>query len=201
MARRSDHNREELYDMAMTAAREIVQSDGHRALTARNVAERIGYSAGTLYNLFANLDELILHLNGATLEELHDDLARAALSGDPVADVNHLLDRYLAFTAARPQLWSLIFDHRLPDGSELPEWYQLKIDRVLGQLEAALAPLFADGQVAEKKESARIMWASLHGIWSLAITGKLNIVGLEPAGAMARTLIRNYLAGVRANQS
>ena len=198
MARRSDHNREELYQMALTAAREIVVADGHRALTARNVAERIGYSAGTLYNLFANLDELFLHLNGSTLEQLHDDLASLRPSGNPEADLHALLDRYLAFTAAQPQLWALIFEHRLPAGMDLPDWYQGKVDRVLALLEEALSPLFNAGQEAQKKESARVLWASLHGIWSLAIAGKLGIVTMEPVGAMARTLIRTYLAGLRA---
>ena len=76
MARRADHSREELCEIAMQAAERIVETDGLRALTARNVADAIGYSPGTLYNLFANLDELILQLNGRTLDALHDRLAR-----------------------------------------------------------------------------------------------------------------------------
>lgn len=67
MARRPDHSRDELYALAMNAARGIVERDGIRGLTARNIATAIGYSPGTLYNLFDNLDDLALQINGATL--------------------------------------------------------------------------------------------------------------------------------------
>jgi AcrR family transcriptional regulator len=60
MARRSDHSRDELYNLAMTAARDIVRREGMAALTARGLATAIGYSPGTLYNLFDSLDELAL---------------------------------------------------------------------------------------------------------------------------------------------
>ena len=43
MARRTDHSREELYENALAAAQNIVETDGFRALTARNVADAIGY--------------------------------------------------------------------------------------------------------------------------------------------------------------
>ena len=62
MARRSDHSREELYVMALAAAREIAEKDGLRGLKARRISREIGYTVGTLYNVFSNLDDLIIHL-------------------------------------------------------------------------------------------------------------------------------------------
>ena len=44
--------------MAMAAAREIAEKEGLRGLTARRIAREIGYTVGTLYNLFDNLDDL-----------------------------------------------------------------------------------------------------------------------------------------------
>ena len=61
--------------MAMSSARGIVQQEGLRALTARSLAAAIGYSPGTLYNLFENLDELALHVNASTLDALHAEYA------------------------------------------------------------------------------------------------------------------------------
>ena len=40
--------------MAMAAAREIAEVEGLRGVTARRVAARIGYSAGTLYTTERN---------------------------------------------------------------------------------------------------------------------------------------------------
>ena len=58
MARRSDHSRDELYELALVAARRIIEDGGYRALTARKVADHMGYSPGTLYNVFAGLDDV-----------------------------------------------------------------------------------------------------------------------------------------------
>lgn len=44
MARRSDHSKEELKNLITQTAREIVQKDGFTALTARNLAQTIGYT-------------------------------------------------------------------------------------------------------------------------------------------------------------
>ena len=68
MARRKDHSHEQLHTMATDAARELAEEEGLRGITARRIADKIGYSAGTLYNVFENLDDLIVHLNGSTLD-------------------------------------------------------------------------------------------------------------------------------------
>ncbi|RED49032.1 TetR/AcrR family transcriptional regulator [Aestuariispira insulae] len=198
MARRSDHNREELYALAMQAARDIAVHDGLKGLTARNIAKRIGYSAGTLYNLFKNLDEIALHVNAGTLDQLHDRLGEVALSGKPKKDIRQLLDAYLDFIGGNDRLWSLLFDHKLPDGTPLPDWYRARIARVLSLLEAALAPLFPEPDHPECQLSARVLWSSLHGICQLANADKLEIVSDEDTRALAHALVENYLAGLKA---
>ena len=74
MGRRNEHSREQLQEMAVTAADEIIASEGLRGLTARKVAGRLGYSAGSLYMVFDGLDDLILHVNARTLERLAHSL-------------------------------------------------------------------------------------------------------------------------------
>ena len=63
MARRKDHTREELTQLAIKAGRELVVEKGSAALTARNVAQAIGYTPGTLYNVFENIDALVAAIN------------------------------------------------------------------------------------------------------------------------------------------
>lgn len=181
--------------MALQSARAIVEAGGLEALTARKVAGAIGYSAGTLYNIFENLDDLILHLNGRLLDEMHERLTALPQGEDPDQDLRRLLDGYLAFIESRPNLWALLFEHSLPEGRPAPDWYRCKVARVLGVLEATFL-LASPGDTAEEaKRSARILWASLHGIWSLASTGKLELLTKETARDLAETLFRTYLAG------
>lgn len=200
MARRSDHSRAELYDLAMQAARGIVEKDGFRGLTARNVADAIGYSPGTLYNLFENLDEMIVHLNGQTLDDLYDHLTSGPITGDPRADLGRLLDGYLGYLETHPNLWTMLFEYTLRDGQTLPDWYTLKVSKVLGLLEAALSPLFGPGEENDKRDAARILWASLHGICSLSDAGKLRVVTTQTVREMAEGLVTLFLTGLAARE-
>ncbi|HEX6398630.1 MAG TPA: TetR family transcriptional regulator, partial [Steroidobacteraceae bacterium] len=63
MGRRNEHSREELRDLALRAAADIVSESGAAALSMREVARRIGYTVGALYIVFENLDDLSVHLN------------------------------------------------------------------------------------------------------------------------------------------
>ncbi len=200
MARRADHSREELYEIALQAASEVVEADGYRALTARNVADAIGYSPGTLYNIFENLDDMIVHLNGRTLDALYDRLSLHESAQTPETNLNGLLDGYLGFLEDHPNLWNVLFEYSLPTGKEPPDWYARKVSKVLGILEIALSPLFPDHQNEAKSNAARILWASLHGICSLSGSGKLKVVSAQSARVMAEGLLANYVAGLRANQ-
>ncbi|NQV22214.1 MAG: TetR/AcrR family transcriptional regulator [Rhodospirillales bacterium] len=199
MGRRSDHSRDELYELALNAARQIVEADGFRALTARNVADAIGYSPGTLYNLFENLDELVVHLNGRTLDELYDQLSGGPKTGVPEDDAGRLVAEYLSFLEQNPRLWNVLFEHKLPEGETLPEWYDVKVDKVLGRVEDALSPLFTPDDAEGKQHAARVLWASLHGICSLSETGKLDVVTPRPVRDMAVTLVKNFVTGLRVN--
>jgi AcrR family transcriptional regulator len=199
VGRRSDHSKEELYELALRAAREIIEVDGPRALTARNVADAIGYSPGTLYNLFENLDDLITHLNGRLLDEMGDALAGTPVGDDTRENLRLLLHRYLSFIGERANLWTLLFEHTIP-GERVPAWYRRKVEKVLSILETALAPSFRCNDGEAPKRSARVLWASLHGIWSLGSAGKLDALTADTTTEMAEDLIATYVAGVEAHQ-
>ena len=198
MARRSDHSREELHELVLAEARRIVESEGFRALTARRVAEAVGYSPGTLYNHFKNLDDLVVHLNGRTLEDLDRALARTPLAGDPEQDVLALALAYFDFVGEHPRLWELLFEYRLGEGSELPQWFTERIGQVLARMAAVLAPLFGPSEARQVEEAVQVLWASLHGIGSLATSGKLEGVTMRSVTDLTRSLVVNYVGGLKA---
>ncbi|MBF0588768.1 MAG: TetR/AcrR family transcriptional regulator [Magnetococcales bacterium] len=197
MARRSDHSREELYEMALDAAREIVLEVGVRGLTTRKVASRIGYSVGTLYNLFENLDDMIVHLNGRILDELHDWLVEDFRQGEPEFSLYALVESYLKFTRKNRTLWNVLFEYRFPEDQELPVWYQEKINRLLRVIERSITPLFTPDREQDRQHAAYVLWCGLHGICALSSTDKLGIVSSKSISEMAGSLITNYLAGIR----
>jgi len=118
MARRNQHSREELQALAVHAVRELVEEQGLAKLSVRKVAERIRYTPGMLYHVFANLDDLILHANAATLDALLAEV-ETVNTGSPQQALHHMASAYLALAREQTALWQMVFMHRMQaaDGS------------------------------------------------------------------------------------
>ena len=200
MGRRSIHTPEQLRQLILDAAAAIIEAHGLAGLSAREIARRIGYSPGTIYNMFENLDDVVLNVEGRVLDALDERLAaELAKGGDQKALVLQLAQTYLAFTHERPKLWNLLFEHYMLGGLETPPWYQEKLERLMSRVEAAVAPLFPPEAVLERQRAARVLWAGVHGITSLSTANKLTNVTSDAAALLISDLVSNYLAGVAAN--
>ncbi len=196
MARRSDHSREEIREMALAAAEEIVSEHGHTGLSARKVASAIGYTVGTLYLVFDNLDDLILQVNGRTLDRLHAQMVKEqARYRDPRKRLLQLGHTYIHFADKDPHCWEMIFERRSPQAQKMPEWFREKVARMFSLVESGLEPLAEHQSSQEIAQAARALWSGVHGICILAITGKLDIAGVESVQDLTQSLMSNYLRG------
>ncbi|MCG7872640.1 MAG: TetR/AcrR family transcriptional regulator [Candidatus Thiodiazotropha lotti] len=196
MARRGEHSREEIRDMAMEAAEQIIVEQGHDGLTARKVASEIGYTVGTLYLNFENLDDLIMHVNARTLDRLYQVMTSGEIQN--LTDEERLIrlgQIYIHFAYGDPHLWALIFEHRLPEGRPTPEWYVEKIMQIFAVVEETLIPFAPNQKENEISQAARTLWAGVHGICILGVTQKLGDVSEDSVQGLARSLIVNYLSG------
>ena len=196
MGRRSDHSREELKELALAAAERIVDREGQAGLTTRKVAAEIGYTVGTLYLVFRNLDDLMLHVSARTLTTLERELvASATKCRSPEARVLALAFAYVRFAGAHYRRWTMIFDHRLPEGDSVPPWFLGKIMGLFHLLEEALRPLAGRGSPQRVALAARALWGGVHGICALGYSGSLAVAGDESPQALTESLVKNYLAG------
>ncbi len=200
MGRRSVHTAEELRELILDASTELIEANGLAGLSAREIARRIGYSPGTLYNIFENLDDLVLTIEGRLLDRLDVALGDVAPSSTSTQAVHRLAQAYLRFTDANPKLWNLLFEHHLPPGREVPGWYQSKLEGLLARVEHALDPLLPDADTQTRRRAARVLWAGVHGITSLATTEKLSLVSTETAPALVDDLVSAYLKGLTEKQ-
>lgn len=197
MGRRSVHTPDELRELIIEATTAIVQQDGLEGLSAREIAKRVGYSPGTLYNVFENLDDLLLIIEARLLDELAGRLAGTDASGTPGDRLRRLVGAYFVFTQERPKLWNLLNEHRMPAGREVPEWYQAKVEKLLMPLEEALAPLLVGSDPGSKKRHARTLWASVHGMTSLSTADKLSHVTAHAGRSLVDGLVSTYLDGLQ----
>ena len=183
MARRSDHTPEELHALIIDTAIKLIEDNQTTKVTARQIADAIGYTPGTLYTHFANLDEIILHVNARTLAALQawllDRLACTEHSSK--GSLVEMGLAYLEFAEANPQRFQLMFTPRIAKGTALPSYLQTEIDRLFGLLTeqlSAIAP--ADEETLEI--GARALWSGVHGAASLALADQLftDMPNVEP---------------------
>jgi AcrR family transcriptional regulator len=196
MGRRSIHTPEELRELILQAATDIVEQDGLEGLSAREIAKRIGYSPGTLYNVFENLDDLLLTIEARLLDRLAERLAATDESGTPQQRVHRLVGTYYSYTQEKPKLWNLLIEHRMPAGRQVPDWYQTKLESLLIPLEQALAPLVHSTDKGAQKRAARTLWAGVHGMTSLSTANKLSHVTAHAGQSLVDELVSTYIAGL-----
>lgn len=193
MARRNDHSREQLREMALTAAREIVATEGLAGLSVRKIAAQIGYSPGSLYQLFENLDDLCWQINAITLKQLLEQLVQ--VTGDsPLLKLNNYASCYLKFAVSRPGLWGLLFEHQSRAG-EMPAALGENIERLFSLIELPLSELRDNKADQECRLAARTLWAAVHGVVVLHRQDKLFSVELAGAEASLVLLIDNFTQG------
>ena len=104
-----------------------------------------------------------------------------------------IADGYMAFVRQNHRLWSILVDYARRDPGPLPEWYDAALARPLSLVKDALAPLFPDAE--DRRRSVAALWAALHGIAALALSGKLGMVTPDDAPTLARLVVERYIAG------
>ena len=195
MTTRTKMSREELRAGMLKAARELIEEGGVAALTAREIAKRVGCALGTTYNIFKNLDDLIVEINGETLTDLLEALkvARAPELSSQEALVA-FAGAYVDFTQAHSHRWLALFEHRLPPGQHLPDWYHRRLASLFDMVEQELHGLDLPPEICA--QSARILWAGLHGLCSLGLTGKLSLIANQSVKELAERHVEVHLAGI-----
>lgn len=190
MARRQDHTPEALRALLLQAARELITADGLRGLTARALAARVGYTPGTIYNVFADMDGLLLAVHGETLAALERVLRETLMVTPPgFQRITALAHGYCRFAEANAPLWLALF--ATPHRGRLPRWYQLQLQALFTLLEEQLRLCLGQGN-AESRRTARLLWACLHGITMLTLDGRLRGIGGSKTDELVTALLQPY---------
>jgi AcrR family transcriptional regulator len=192
MARRSDHSREELEELAVSKAVEIIDKKGMSAFGARGVAKAMGYTAGTLYHVFGDLDRFMLRVNARILDDWHEDLAKslARTKKDPL---RCLTQGYIDFARKHYNRWTALFEFRAAKPAPPPDWYASRLARLFGLVENAIMP-HSGGDRRRARRDAKVLWAGIHGICVLSLSGKLDIVGADKTEILVNALLDRYMA-------
>ncbi|MGB3621941.1 TetR/AcrR family transcriptional regulator [Ketobacter sp. MCCC 1A13808] len=194
MARRNDHSKEEVQSMAIEATRTLISREGIDGVSARKVAQEIGYTVGTLYQNFDNIHDLILHANAFSLSELLAELENASiLTRNKLNLVTAIADAYLEYAQTHERQWSAIFKHALPQDQLMPDWYQTRIDALFSVIEVALHTLAPQRDRKSIQIAARTLWSGVHGICILHVGDKLYSHSIATPSLLIKSLVTHFL--------
>ena len=194
MARRSEHSLDEIRVMVLNAAEAIVTNEGYSELKMRKIAREIGYTVGSIYMVFTNMADLIMHIKARTLDDIAAQLQQVQDCA-PEQCIADLAKVYLGYASQNFNRWSMIFEYRLPQDAEIPEWYQEKVEHVFSRVEAQFSKLAPQCSAQQSKQAARALWSGVHGICILSLTGKLDAVGIKDVEDAVVLLVESFIDG------
>ncbi|MBX7080515.1 MAG: TetR/AcrR family transcriptional regulator [Nannocystaceae bacterium] len=177
-----------LHDEIIRVSIEIGAEAGEEGLTMRAIASRLGMSSTGIYQHFDSkasiLREIRFHGVGMLLEALtrgtastQDDAASDGASTAPEHQLRSMAHAYLGFARANPWLYRLLFDEEELDWSTLSSE---EMRRALGPIvvtRETIAAGIARSSLRSDLDvdhSALLIWASLHGLASLLLSGRLS---------------------------
>src|SRR5262249_3287955 len=173
--------RRNLKESLIDAAEQGISSYGLPGLRARSLAERIGCAVGAIYNVVADLDELIMLVNARTLAALERELVEADTApadrrnGDTAVErLCRLALAYLDFAVGQRRRWRAVFEHRLPPGKAMPDWYLEDQMRLFSYVEGPVGELLPGISPVRRALIARTLFSAVHGIVTLGLEEKLQ---------------------------
>jgi AcrR family transcriptional regulator len=167
--------RSNLREEIIAKAGALIETEGLEAVQARRIAREAGCAVGTVYNLFGDIDGLIVAINATTLDMLGGAISAEAESlhdGTLEQRLSRLAMTYVGFALKQRRRWEAVFKHRLPDGREVPTSYIADQNRLLGVIETVIASHIENPE--HLRRVARALFGAVHGIVALALDRRLG---------------------------
>jgi len=173
---RRSRQREELRGQILAAARQVVLTDGYRALTMRRIAEAVEYSPAAIYQYFENRDAIASALMAEGFELLAAAFEPLAVIADPRARLEAVAQAYVQFGLEHSETYRLMFMEdphmtaSLLGGASNPEDAGA---RAYAALIGPLAELRERGRLRpdlDVQPVADALWSALHGVVALKLT-------------------------------
>lgn len=172
---KSDFQRQEMRTAILDAARELFVERGLEAVTMREIARRIGYSATAIYLHFRDKESLIRELCDADFLTLARELQAIEKIANPIERLHLLGLGYVKFAMSYPNHYRLMFmtpqlpcdpnSSNIETGNPEQDAYAHLLHMVT---EAHVAGLFRN-DLDNPQVIAQTLWAGLHGVCALEI--------------------------------
>ncbi len=152
----------------LEAAKQIITTQGVESVSARKIAELAGYSYATIYNYYADLDELLSAAKASMVADVMRYM-REAMSSAPASldDVKALFAAYVRYQLEHPHVFRFFYFHRLVHDA-IDETYDFS-----GPWALTLRFLVDAGKIGKDDVAglAKTLIYAVHGLLALHFSG------------------------------
>lgn len=170
----------------------ILAEEGQAKLTLRRLTRDVGVSTMAVYTHFGSMEQLRIEICDEGFRRLAAHLGAVERTSDPVADLRHLGQAYVANARENPNLYRAMFLDPLPDPlpEQAQEWgatFRVLVAAVQRSLDSMAGTRDVVGGAAGRSNSeaaerlATLLWATEHGMVALELSGLLDAEQVDSA--------------------
>lgn len=166
-----------LRDRLIDVAEAQIIEGGLGTVKARDLARKAECALGAIYNVFADIDDLVMAVNGRTFHKLGESVTAAvevARDEGPNDQLIAMSKAYLGFAADNTYLWRALFDLEMSMDSKVPDWYLAELAQLFAHIGRPLARLYPDMPADELDLMVRALFSSVHGIVLLGLERRIS---------------------------
>lgn len=185
---RRDALRRKLIDIAETR----VAEGGIEAVKARDLAQTAECALGAIYNVFDDLHDIIIAVNGRTFEALGNHVAGRLEQSGEASSTGRLIvmaHAYLDYATAHPNTWRALFDIDMSTDMDVPDWYLEELSRLFGHIAGPVQECFPEMDEDEVNLMTRALFSSVHGMVLLGLENRISAVPQDQLKKMIALLI------------
>ncbi|MFE0345804.1 TetR/AcrR family transcriptional regulator [Streptomyces griseoluteus] len=183
-------NDQAVKERLVACATEMLATGPRESVTVRAVAAAAETSTTAVYSLFGGKDGLIGAVRDRAVSGLYAELSAVPSSEDPLADIYALAVAYRRWGRGHSHLYAVLFGGVQ---SFDPSGEVGAADPVRPLLTAIDRALTASVLTGEVTAIALSVWATLHGLVTLELSGALDTARAEAAfGSTVRAALRGW---------
>jgi len=195
---RLQSDKENLRQEIMDAAREMFVAEGYGQVSMRKIADKIGYSATTIYLYFKDKNDLVHQICEQTFARLAQNIkAIYLLSDNPLEKLRSGLREYIYFGLKHPSQYEIVFITPLPVEVE-KEFEETNGKIAFDTLRSVIAECVSANLLKHNDIEliSQTLWAGIHGVTSLMIQhGGFPFVEREK---LVDSVIDTLISGIKA---
>lgn len=168
---RLESDKETLRQEIMDAARELFVNEGYANVSMRKIADKIGYSATTIYLYFKDKNDLLHQICEQTFARLaHNIISIQQLSDNPLEKLRSGLREYIYFGLKHPSQYEIVFITPLPIDIE-KEFEETNGKIAFDTLRTVIIECISVNILKNNDVEllSQTLWCGIHGVTSLLI--------------------------------